>query len=118
MKKVVILLISVFCAIVSFAQDGNTVNVPMSEPTMGDNRGVIEAPVVSFSPADNSLTIEFESEDSYQLTIEDVYGITWYTSPVNTNGIPTIYYVNLPSDNTYTITISSTDVTFIGYLQL
>lgn len=118
MKHLICLFLCVM-AVFFVSADNGPENIVMGQSVSGpNNRSELILPIVTYSSADNSLTIEFESEDSYQLTIEDVYGITWYTSPVNTNGIPTIYYVNLPSDNTYTITISSTDVTFIGYLQL
>jgi len=64
------------------------------------------------------LTVEFESNDSYVLVIEDVQGVTWYSSPLNTSEIPTVYDVNLQPQNTYVIRISSANHSFYGILEL
>ncbi len=84
----------------------------------GHGRGELVLPVVVYSINENTLSIEFESEDSYVLEIEDTIGFTWYSGVLNTSGIPTVYYVNLQTANTYIISISSSNDLFYGILEL
>jgi len=118
MKKFLFVFIFLLSSSVVFADGGaNSIEV-VHYPFPGHNRDGIVLPVVTYSPNDNSLSIEFESEDSYELKVKDVYGITWYSGPVDTSGIPTVYYVNLQSNNTYIVTISSSNDLFYGVLVL
>ena len=113
MKKIIFLLVFAFISLLCFAGgDGEVVEVPMT-PNSLPNRGQASMPIVDYS-----LTVEFESNDSYVLVIEDVQGVTWYSGPLNTSGIPTVYYVNLQPQNTYIIRISSANHYFYGILEL
>ena len=117
MKKIIISLFIILLSSVVFADGGaNSIEV-VHYPFPGHNRGGIALPVVTYSPNENTLTIEFESEDSYELKVKDVYGTTWYSGSLNTSGIPTDYYVNLQPNNTYIITISSPNDMFYGILE-
>lgn len=84
----------------------------------GHGRSESVLPIVTYSLSSNALTVEFESEDSFILEVEDINGIMWYSEPLNTSGIPTVYTVNLQSINTYYITISSANNSFYGILVL
>ena len=84
----------------------------------GHGRGELVLPEVVYSINENTLSIEFESEESFVLEIEDVNGVTWYSGPLNTSGVPTDYYVNLQPNSTYIITISSPNDLFYGILEL
>ena len=118
MKKIIFLMVCAFVSLVSFAAgDGEVVEVPMT-PNSLPNRGEVSVPMVEYSTSSSSLTIEFESSDSFTLVIEDANGITWYSGPLNTSGIPTVYNVNLQTQNTYSITISSATTTYSGVLVL
>jgi len=100
------------------AEDGTTAVEMKGATASSHNRGELLLPVVTYSSINGSFTIEFESEDSYVLEVEDINGINWYSGPVNTSGSPTVYYVNLQSNNTYYITISSDNDSFYGVLIL
>ena len=118
MKKIIFLLVCAFISLLCFAGgDGEVVEVPMT-PNSLPNRGQASMPIVDYSTANNTLTVEFESNDSYTLVIEDVLGVTWYSGPLNTNGIPTMYYMNLQPHYTYLINISSANDSFYGILEL
>jgi hypothetical protein len=117
MKKIGFLIVCAFVSLLCFAGDGEVVEVPMT-PNSLPNRGQASIPIVDYSTANNTLTVEFESNDSYVLVIEDVQGVTWYSSPLNTSGIPTVYDVNLQPQNTYVIRISSANHSFYGILEL
>ena len=118
MKKIIFLMMCAFISLLSFAAgDGEVVEVPMT-PNSLPNRGQASIPIVDYSTANNTLTVEFESNDSYTLVIEDVLGVTWYSGPLNTSGTPTMYYVNLQPQNTYIIRISSANHSFYGILEL
>lgn len=120
MKKIVFIFILLLVSTVSFADNGNgTTPVEMNgESVSGHNRSDIILPVVTYSTNSNTLTVEFESEESFVLEIEDVNGVTWYSGPLNTSGVPTDYYVNLQPNSTYIITISSPNDLFYGILEL
>lgn len=118
MKKIIFLMMCAFISLLSFAAgDGEVVEVPMT-PNSLPNRGQASMPIVDYSTANNTLTVEFESNDSYTLVIEDVLGVTWYSGPLNTSGTPTVYYVNLQPHNAYVIRISSASHSFYGILEL
>ena len=118
MKKIIFLLVFAFISLLCFAGgDGEVVEVPMT-PNSLPNRGQASMPIVDYSTVNNTLTVEFESNDSYTLVIEDVLGVSWYSGPLNTSGAPTVYYVNLQPSNTYTVTISSANDTYYGILVL
>ena len=118
MKKIIFLLVFAFISLLCFAGgDGEVVEMPMT-PNSLPNRGQVSMPIVDYSTVNNTLTVEFESNDSYVLVIEDVLGVTWYSGPLNTSGTPTVYYVNLQPSNTYTVTISSANDTYYGILVL
>ena len=118
MKKIIFLLVCAFISLLCFAGgDGEVVEVPMT-PNSLPNRGQASMPIVDYSTANNTLTVEFESNDSYTLVIEDVLGVTWYSGPLNTSGIPTMYYMNLQPHYTYLINISSANDSFYGILEL
>ena len=118
MKKISFLIVCAFISLLCFAGGGGeVVEVPMT-PNSLPNRGQTSMPIVDYSTVNNTLTVEFESNDSYTLVIEDVLGVTWYSGPLNTSGIPTVYYVNLQPSNTYTVTISSANDTYYGILVL
>lgn len=118
MKKISFLIVCAFVSFLCFAGgDGEVVEVPMT-PNSLPNRGQTSMPIVDYSTANNTLTVEFESNDSYTLVIEDVLGVTWYSGPLNISGIPTLYYLNLPPSNTYIIRISSLKEMFSGILDL
>ena len=118
MKKIIFLLVCAFISLLCFAGgDGEVVEVPMT-PNSLPNRGQASMPIVDYSTANNTLTVEFESNDSFTLVIEDVLGVTWYSGPLNTSGIPTMYYMNLQPHYTYLINISSANDSFYGILEL
>ena len=117
MKKIGFLIVCAFVSLLCFAGDGEVVEVPMT-PNSLPNRGQASMPIVDYSTVNNTLTVEFESNDSYVLVIEDVQGVTWYSGQLNTSGIPTVYYVNLQPQNTYVIRISSANHSFYGILEL
>ena len=118
MKKIIFLLVCAFISLLCFAGgDGEVVEVPMT-PNSLPNRGQASMPIVDYSTVNNILTVEFESNDSYTLVIEDVLGVTWYSGPLNTSGIPTMYYMNLQPHYTYLINISSANDSFYGILEL
>lgn len=118
MKKIIFLLVCAFISLLCFAGgDGEVVEVPMT-PNSLPNRGQVSMPIVDYSTANNTLTVEFESNDSFTLVIEDVLGVTWYSGPLNTSGIPTMYYMNLQPHYTYLINISSANDSFYGILEL
>lgn len=118
MKKIIFLLVCAFISLLCFAGgDGEVVEVPMT-PNSLPNRGQASMPIVDYSTVNNTLTVEFESNDSYVLVIEDSHGVTWYSGPLNTSGTPTVYYVNLQPSNTYIITISSLNDMFSGILDM
>ncbi len=118
MKKILFTFLFLLTSSVVFADGGaNSIEV-VHYPFPGHNRDGIALPVVTYSPNENTFTIEFESEDSYELKVKDVYGTTWYSGPLNTSGIPTVYYVNLQSHNTYLISISSSNDLFYGILEM
>lgn len=117
MNRVFFLLVFVSICNLCFADNGEVVEVPMTQnPT--HNRSQISLPTVDYSVETGSLIIEFESEESYVLEVEDANGINWYSGALNTSGTPTMYYVNLPSHNTYLIRISSANDSFYGILEL
>ena len=118
MKKISFLIVCAFISLFCFAGgDGEVVEVPMT-PNSLPNRGQASMPIVDYSTVNNTLTVEFESNDSYTLVIEDSHGVTWYSGPLNTSEIPTVYYVNLQPQNTYVIRISSANHYFYGILTL
>ena len=118
MKKISFLIVCAFVSFLCFAGgDGEVVEVPMT-PNSLPNRGQASMPIVDYSTVNNTLTVEFESNDSYVLVIEDVQGVTWYSGPLNTSGTPTVYYVNLQPSNTYTVTISSANNMYSGILDI
>ena len=118
MKKISFLIVCAFISLLCFAGGGGeVVEVPMT-PNSLPNRGQTSMPIVDYSTANNTLTVEFESNDSCVLVIEDVQGVTWYSSPLNTSEIPTVYDVNLQPQNTYVIRISSANHSFYGILEL
>lgn len=100
------------------ADDNTTSVVVVSDNVPTHNRNGIVLPVVTYSSDSNTLTVEFESEDSFVLEIKDANGVIWYSGPLNTSGIPTVYYVNLQSHNTYLISISSSNDLFYGILEM
>ena len=108
MKKIIFLLVCAFISLLCFAGgDGEVVEVPMT-PNSLPNRGQVSMPIVDYSTANNTFT----------LVIEDVLGVTWYSGPLNTSGIPTMYYMNLQPHYTYLINISSANDSFYGILEL
>lgn len=118
MKKILFAFIFLLTSSVVFADGGaNSIEI-VHYPFPGHNRDGVVLPVVAYFPSDNSLSIEFESEDSYELIVKDIYGTTWYSGPVNTSGAPTDYYMNLQPNNTYIVSISSSNDLFYGVLVL
>lgn len=105
-------------SVVIKADDGTTIVELSGGTTHGHNRSAIVLPAVEYSLDSNTLTVEFESEESCLLEVEDVGGITWYSATLNTSGTPTVYDVNLQPQNTYIIRISSTNHSFYGILEL
>lgn len=71
MKKIVFVFILLLVSIVSMADNNNgTTPVEMNgESVSGHNRNGIILPVVTYSSNSNTLTVEFESEDSFVLEI-------------------------------------------------
>ena len=118
MKKIIFTFIMLMVSTVVLAQDGTTPVVVTGESVPGHSRSGMDLPIVTYSSNLNTLTVEFESEESFVLEIEDANGVTWYSGHLNTSGIPTVYYVNLQSNNTYTIRISSDYYTYSGILVL
>ena len=120
MKKIIFVFILLMLPTVIQADDA-TIPVILSPGASNGGkhgRSTVYLPEVNYSMSRNSLSIEFESADSYVLEVEDINGINWYSGPVNTSGSPTVYYVNLQSNNTYYITISSDNDSFYGILML
>ena len=118
MKKISFLIVCAFVSFLCFAGgDGEVVEVPMT-PNSLPNCGQASMPIADYSTANNTLTVEFESNDSYTLVIEDSHGATWYSCPLNTSGIPTAYYVYLQPGDTYTVTISSANNMYSGILDI
>lgn len=97
--------------------EGN--EVPMSQPgTSGHNRGQMELPEVYYNQTTGVMTVTFFADGTYQLTVTDTFGLTVYTAPLNTSGIPTAYVMNLAAPGMYIVTISSAYETFTGPLAL
>ena len=120
MKKIIFVFILLVLPTVILADD-TTIPVILSPGASNGGkhgRSAVYLPEVNYSMNSNSLSIEFESEDSYVLEVEDIDGSTWYLGPVNTSGLPTVYYVNLQLHNTYVITISSANDSYYGILEL
>lgn len=121
-RSILVFLLICVCSSVTVAYGQNQNNQQSVEmkgrKNNGHGRGDLALPVVVYSINENVLTIEFESEDSYVLEIEDTIGFTWYSGTLNTSGTPTVYYVNLQSANTYIINISSSNDSFYGILEL
>ena len=118
MKKIILLFFLMLTSSVVLAEDDTTSVELNGESVHGHNRNEIVLPVVTYSSNLNTLTVEFESEESYVLEIEDANGVIWYSAPLNTSGAPTVYYVNLQSQNSYIITITSANYYFYGHLEL
>lgn len=120
MKKILFVFILLLLPTIVMADDATipVVFSPGASNHGGHGRGDFNLPIVSFSVFSNSLTVEYESEDSYLLEIKDINGTTWYSGPLNTSGLPAVYYVNLQLDNTYVITISSVIDSFYGILEI
>ena len=118
MKKIIFTFIMLMVSTVVLAQDGTTPVVVTGESVPGHSRSGMDLPIVTYSSNLNTLTVEFESEESFVLEIEDANGVTWYSGPLNTSGVPTDYYVNLQPNSTYIITISSPNDLFYGILEL
>lgn len=120
MKKILFVFVLLLVPTIVLADDATipVVISPGASNGGGHGRGDFDLPIVSFSVSSNSLTVEFESEDSYLLEIKDINGTTWYSGPLNTSGLPNMYYVNLQSHNTYLISISSPNDLFYGILEL
>ena len=116
MNKIVFVFILLLVPAIVFADNGTTEVVVLSDT--GHDRNDVVLPVVTYSFISNTLTVEFESEDSFVLEIKDANGVIWYSGPLNTSGIPTVYYVNLQSHNTYLISISSSNDLFYGILEM
>lgn len=121
-RSILVFLLICVCSSVTVAYGQNQNNQQSVEmkgrKNNGHGRGDLVLPVVVYSINENVLTIEFESEDSYVLEIEDANGVIWYSAPLNTSGVPTVYYVNLQSQNSYIITITSANYYFYGHLEL
>lgn len=120
MKKILFVFILLMVPTIVLADDATipVVISPGASNGGGHGRGDFDLPIVSFSVFSNSLVVEFESEDSYELEVEDTNGIIWYSGALNTSGTPTMYYVNLSSHKTYLIRISSANDSFYGILEL
>ena len=98
--------------------DGNA-EVPMSQSGAGGhNRGQMELPEVYYNQTTGVMTVTFYADGTYQLTVTDTFGLTVYTAPLNTSGIPTAYVMNLAAPGMYLVTISSAYETFTGPLVL
>ena len=118
MKKIIFTFILLLVPAIILADDNTTSVVVVGDNVPTHNRNGIVLPVVTYSSDTNTLTVAFESEESYLLEVEDAGGTTWYSSPLNTSGTPTVYYVNLQPQNTYVIRISSANHYFYGILEL
>ena len=118
MKKIIFTLILLLLPAIILADDSTTTVVVVGDNVPTHNRNGIVLPVVTYSSDSNTLTVAFDSEESFVLEIEDVNGVTWYSGPLNTSGVPTDYYVNLQPNSTYIITISSPNDLFYGILEL
>lgn len=71
MKKILFAFIFLLTSSVVFADGGaNSIEV-FHYPFPRQNRGGVVLPVVDYSPNDNSLSIELESEISYELKLKD-----------------------------------------------
>lgn len=118
MKKIFFAFVLLLVPAILLADDSTQSVVMVSDNGHGHNRNGFVLPVVTYSSDSNTLTVEFESEDTFLLEVEDASGVTWYCGPLNTSGTPTVYYVNLQPQNTYIIRISSANNTFYGILVL
>lgn len=118
MKKIIFTFILLLVPAIILADDSTQSVVMVGDSGHGHNRNEVALPAVTYSSDANTLTVEFESEESCLLEVEDAGGITWYCGPLNTSGTPTVYYVNLQPQNTYIIRISSANHSFYGILEL
>ena len=118
MKQIIFTFILLLVPAIILADDSTQSVVMVGDSGHGHNRNAIVLPAVTYSSDTNTLTVEFESEESYLLEVEDAGGTTWYSGPLNTSGTPTVYYVNLQPQNTYVIRISSANHYFYGILEL
>lgn len=118
MKKIIFTFILLLLPAIILADDSTHSVVMVGDSGHGHNRNEVALPTVTYSSDTNTLTVEFESEESFVLEIEDVNGVTWYSGPLNTSGVPIDYYVNLQPNSTYIITISSPNDLFYGILEL
>ena len=118
MKKIIFTLILLLLPAIILADDSTTTVVVVGDNVPTHNRNGIVLPVVTYSSDSNTLTVAFESEESYLLEVEDASGTTWYSGQLNTSGTPTSYHVNLQPQNTYIIRISSASHSFYGILEL
>lgn len=118
MKKIFFAFVLLLVPAILLADDSTQSVVMVSDNGHGHNRNEFVLPVVTYSSDSNTLTVEFESEESCLLEVEDAGGTTWYSGPLNTCGTLTSYYVNLQPQNTYVIRISSANRSFYGILEL
>ncbi|MBQ2174148.1 MAG: hypothetical protein II453_03405 [Alphaproteobacteria bacterium] len=117
MKHFIFLTLFGAITIMSNAGDGNTTVIPMSQPTnAGNNRNQIPSPEVTYSSEEGAFTVSFEANETYYLEVKDAVGVTLYYSPIVTNGIEYTYQVNLPQNELYVISITSTNKEFTGIL--
>lgn len=115
MKRIFLLMIWCFISLVSFAGDGEVVEVPMTN-TGGHGKQQITVPVVTYLTQANELTVAFDAAESYALQIKDSSGATQYVTTIVTDGNEYSYPVNLAPHSFYVITIYSTNNTFSGVL--
>ncbi|MBQ9577656.1 MAG: hypothetical protein IJV11_12360 [Muribaculaceae bacterium] len=119
MKQLFFTFVLLLLPTLVLAQTSSQQEVEMTgRKSNGHSRSGLVLPVVIYSSDQNTLNIEYFSEDSYELKVQDVYGLTWFSGPLDTSGVLTEYYVNLQSNNTYFITISSANYSFYGILEL
>ena len=115
MKRIFLLMIWCFISLVSFAGDGEVVEVPIHNPN-GHGRQEEVLPVVTYLTQANELTVAFDAAESYALQIKDSSGATQYVTTIVTDGNEYSYPVNLAPHAYYVVTIYSTNNTFSGVL--
>lgn len=115
MKRIVIVLIWSLMSLLSFAGDGEVVEVPMTN-TGGHGKQQINSPEVFYSAQANELIVAFDATESYTLQVKDAAGVTQYSTSIVTDGNEHSYPVNLAPHSYYAITIYSTNNTFYGVL--
>ena len=115
MKRFILVMTWCFMSLLSFAGDGEIVEVPIHNPN-GHGRQEVVLPVVTYLTQANELIVAFDATESYTLQVKDASGVTQYSTPIVTDGNEYSYPVNLAPQAYYVVTIYSTTNTFSGVL--